>query len=395
MSKLGDALRKKYKTPRAALRALGLDEKLLDVSHLAYDGALTMKATKLEYLATTRIARAVNPLLAFDAQVDYRPLTKGLTTKNFAARKPQILSGLKTMLKGKTLAADAELNMENVKKVLELIEHFGEKGPSGGKELSGETLDESATSEQHKAMEAAAHGKSNLGIPKEVGKEFADADKGKSFDEMIKDWAASRGMSDDDVEELKKMHTDSMPGETALDAEDPEEDPEKELDAGDDDMDAEDEDDEFDPLAKAKDKKGAKDRMGAKDKKKGAMDRKVITQDELSKAVQAAVMSERKHNTATAEAREFVRPYVGELPLALDSAEKVYRAAAGALEIEDAATVHPSALKVLIKTIGRPAGSRNSDDTGGSFLGAMDRAAEGTQSFEDMFPGAGRIGNIA
>ena len=39
----------------------------------------------------------------------------------------------------------------------------------------------SRTEKQHKAMAAAAHGKSNLGIPKSVGKEFLKADKGKTF----------------------------------------------------------------------------------------------------------------------------------------------------------------------------------------------------------------------
>lgn len=32
--------------------------------------------------------------------------------------------------------------------------------------------------QQRKAMRAAAAGKSNIGIPKKVGKEFSDADKG-------------------------------------------------------------------------------------------------------------------------------------------------------------------------------------------------------------------------
>jgi hypothetical protein len=39
----------------------------------------------------------------------------------------------------------------------------------------------SKTLKQHKAIGAAAHGKSNLGIPKKVGKEFLRADKGKTF----------------------------------------------------------------------------------------------------------------------------------------------------------------------------------------------------------------------
>lgn len=37
----------------------------------------------------------------------------------------------------------------------------------------------SKTKKQHRAMEAAAHGKSTLGIPKKVGKDFVKADKRK------------------------------------------------------------------------------------------------------------------------------------------------------------------------------------------------------------------------
>lgn len=37
----------------------------------------------------------------------------------------------------------------------------------------------SVSKKQHRAMEAAAHGKSNIGIPKSVAREFVNADKGK------------------------------------------------------------------------------------------------------------------------------------------------------------------------------------------------------------------------
>lgn len=37
----------------------------------------------------------------------------------------------------------------------------------------------SKTPKQHRAMCAAAHGKSTIGIPKKVGAEFCSADKGK------------------------------------------------------------------------------------------------------------------------------------------------------------------------------------------------------------------------
>ena len=43
-------------------------------------------------------------------------------------------------------------------------------------------FDPSVSAAQHRAMAAAAHGHSTLKIPASVGKEFLDADKGKSFD---------------------------------------------------------------------------------------------------------------------------------------------------------------------------------------------------------------------
>jgi hypothetical protein len=37
----------------------------------------------------------------------------------------------------------------------------------------------SKTPKQHRAMEAAAHGRSKIGIPKKVAKEFLEADKSR------------------------------------------------------------------------------------------------------------------------------------------------------------------------------------------------------------------------
>ena len=41
---------------------------------------------------------------------------------------------------------------------------------------AGEAIDASVSEKQHRAMEAAAHGKSTLGIPESVGKEFVSKD---------------------------------------------------------------------------------------------------------------------------------------------------------------------------------------------------------------------------
>ena len=119
-----------------------------------------------------------------------------------------------------------------------------------------------------------------------------------------------------------------------------------------------------------------------------AGDKKTVTVDEMNKAIQAAVGKANSNALEAAQAREFVRPYVGELPLALDSAEKVHRAAAKIIGIDDADTIHASALPTLIKTVGRPAGA--TPPAGGN--GMAKDSAESSKGFYDRFPGAQRIG---
>jgi len=43
----------------------------------------------------------------------------------------------------------------------------------------------SLTPKQHRAMMAAAHGKSNIGIPQSVGKEYVEADKQASLEAIV------------------------------------------------------------------------------------------------------------------------------------------------------------------------------------------------------------------
>lgn len=373
MGKLKDELRKKYRTPREALLALGLDEKLLDVSRLAFDGAkhMTKKPTCIEYLAVTRTATALNPLLAMDKKVEYGPIFAGLTTKNVKERKPVILDGLKKALKGKTIAKDA--SMEHVAAMLDKLEHTPEP-----------KFDESVSDPQHKAMEAAAHGSSNLGIPAKVGEEFADADKGKSFSDMLMDWMggrdAAKPFGEDDIENLKKMHEDSMPkngvgDETAMEADD------------------EKEDEEEAKKKKEAEDKTAKDEAEAEKKKDaGAMDARLkgmVTSDQMNQAITAAVKKTQQTATEAAEARAFVEVFVGKLPMALDTAEKIHRAAAVSMEIEGAETIHASALPTLIKTLGTA--KRTAEDTDSNSRMALDSVS--AADAYDYFPEAQRIGN--
>ena len=384
MSKLLDELRKKYPTAKDAIRALGLDDAVLkSLPKLAYDGAANMMPTRLEYLAIDRTAKAINPLLmAMDAKgkevtVDYAQLFKGLTTKNFKQRKPLIMDGIKKLIKGKTIAKDA--SVEHLAHLLDQFEHTPEP----------KSLDESVSKEQHNAMEAAAHGHSNLGIPKKVGEEFEQKDKGKSFD--MKDWAMRHGVGEDAMEELRKS-MDEMP-ENALDEEG--ENVEIEVEEGEDgeieEEEAEDKiEEEEGEDKKAKDAKGKDSKHGKDNKGKGAMDKKFVTVDQMEKALKSQAAGMRKNAQEAAEAREFCRPYAGELPMGLDSAEKILRATAVIQGIEDAETIHPSALKTLIKTVG----SRTESQTNGARADHLATDSVNTRNSTARWPDANRIGNV-
>ena len=87
-----------------------------------------------------------------------------------------------------------------------------------------------------------------------------------------------------------------------------------------------------------------------------------VTKEAMDKAIKKAADDSaarvKKDMLETAEAREFVRPWVGTVPMALDSATKVYQAACGTLKIEGAEkVVDNTALRLLIES--RPkAGAR-------------------------------------
>lgn len=72
------------------------------------------------------------------------------------------------------LADDPDSGWDNIDGDLEIVgpDMFDEEAPDP------EAMDKSVSEEQHRAMEAAAHGESTLGIPKTVGEEFVEKDAG-------------------------------------------------------------------------------------------------------------------------------------------------------------------------------------------------------------------------
>jgi hypothetical protein len=337
VGKLGDELRKKYKTPREALRALGLDEQLLDISRLAYDGANPMKATRFGAVALSITAAHVAPLLAMDQKATLPvDLFKGLTSKNFKTGREKLLAGVRLALDGKLrkgLALDG--SMQNFAKA---IDAFNEN-------MSGAGVDEEAPKPEE--MEnAATVGPLDVTEPhKEPGEKGFDAEPFKNF-------LREKGMGEDDI--MKAC--DMMPkSDITGDAEEtPEEKAAREK--------------------KEKDDKTAADAAAAeKDKNMvtpGAMDAALKAQaNEFQKELTKVRDNERGVRAAIAE----VHPWVGELPatMAFDTAADVHRHALVMRGVEGAKTLHADALLPILKTLPKN-GARAPENNGGGEHIAMD-----------------------
>ena len=100
------------------------------------------------------------------------------------------------------------------------------------------------------------------------------------------------------------------------------------------------------------------------------------------KKVRETIMAEQR---AVHEAVNDVRPWVGALAMAHDSADAVYRTALGALSIDVADVKELPALKAILHATPKPGARGRGED-----LPAMDAA--GADDFNKRFPGAARIG---
>ena len=321
MSALTDAMRKKYGSPKEAIKALGLDESLL-----ALDSAEAVKMpTQFANIAAQLVGAAIR--IKPKAKVDLMPLYKDLTADGFDAKEFQ--GALDAALKGK-LAKDSD-----PKHLAEVMHHLD--GLSKG-------TDESVSEPQHNAMEAAAHGNSTLGIPEKVGKEFSEADKGKEmppakdnlFMKKAMDWMKSKGM---DTAEFESAMGGGMDSE--------EEEPE-EVTEGKRNVEQRAEDKTARDKRMGRDKR-AHDREAEEDRaedKEHAMDA-----DSINKRIDVAVRAEGQKLKDKFDAARDVKAWVGEVdPMAFDSAESVFRHALKARGHKRWNTMHADALRDMLET---------------------------------------------
>ena len=285
--------------------------------------------TRMGSVARGALMIALKPKLAQDAKIDLSPILVNLTQKNFKAKKPGIVSGLKKLTNGK-LATDASID-----DVIKLVDDLEDNEVMEGANTDLETGEEI---EPDETMDAE-------------GGELKNFLKGK--------------LGEDDFAKACDM---MKPGGAKDEDETPEEKEAREK-----------------KEKEANDKKLAGDVEEAVKEKTKDMVTKKAMDEAISKAVTAATTAVTKNATETLEAREAVHPFVGKLPIALDSAIGVYQSALGVLGVEDADKINDlGALKAVLKaqTVPGTAPAKKPSH-------ALDAAA--TKSLAERFPHAASI----
>lgn len=126
----------------------------------------------------------------------------------------------------------------------------------------------------------------------------------------------------------------------------------------------------------AADRKRADDARRVKDEKES----KALTPEDMKRAVDAAVdtavKAARAHDATLHEALDFVRPWVGRLAIACDSAPKVYREALRMRGRTDADQIHESALRTVLELMPQPGDARNTSHAYDALPAGIKPAAE-------------------
>jgi 8-oxo-dGTP pyrophosphatase MutT (NUDIX family) len=318
--------------------------------------ARQLAAVSSRQISVGALMAYLHPRMAMDARpslatvVPMAKVFEGVTGSKFKESKPVIAKRLRE-LAGPKLAKDASL--DDVEKVLDMLD---------GHEIEGG--DASVSEAQHNAMGAAAGGNSELGIPKKVGEEFVEKDKGKSFDAAaFGEFLKGKGMDEAGVAEALGMLPKSEPKGQ----------------------------DEFPPKKEDEDDEEAKKKAAAaKAEDKKAMDAQIkLAVDEASKTIRAALL---KTQQEVRQAEAEVRPWVGELPatMSFDSAEAVRRQALKMLGVAGHDTMHADALSTVLSVQPRPGSQGNGERHNPTPHLGMDESRKKT--INDRFPGFDRVG---
>jgi hypothetical protein len=277
-------------------------------------------------LAKGALAVYLRPKLAMDAKIDLAYLLKGVTAANWQAKKSTIVADLKARTAGK-LAQDAD-----IEDVVQLLDSLDDDG----------LPDDNNADPVVEAVKAFLQGK------------ISDEDLAK-IDAMLKASAEDDADGDGDDEALlKKLREllDSVkpaqdnPPPTPGTPKPPTPEPGKEKDTVD----------------------------------KAAMD------SAIRNARDHAVKETMQRMRDISEAEDLVRPFIGKVAIAQDSAEAVYRLALDAADV-DVTGVHPSAFKAMVRLLPKPGDAAPSRRP-------LAQDSVGDADFAKHFPGASRFRTV-
>jgi hypothetical protein len=284
------------------------------------------------------VAAVLAPMIAQDAKlIDLGGVFKGVNRKNYAAQRDNIVSRLK-LATDKRLAKDADL--EDVVAVIDAL-----KGVNGGDADEDDvTIDADLVPG---AADPADPEKTNPGVSGE------DEEEGGHEAFMAKLKAKL-----DDATYAKVVSAMSPSAAPAQGATDEEKDKNEEP--------------------------GAEDEEGPEKKpefvSKGAMDKAINAAS--AKAVKDTIT----RLAAVREAENICRPHIGELAIAMDSAEAVYKHTLQTVcPDRDLTGIHPSAFRAMVEML--PTGSEPKTPR-------LAQDAKKAKAFEERYPGADRIKSL-
>lgn len=355
-------------------------------------------------LAAGAITAYVRPRLAQDAKFDPVPALVGVTAKNYAASIPAIIERVKDATKGK-LAYDA--SPEELKGLLSALqgqeEGEDEINPANPG-LPDEThdpindaeVDGSSPAHQFLASKLSPedHGKfkqlqgedrmrraeDRRRADDERRRRAEDARRKLGRDETEEEMEA-REKREDAEDAKKRLGRDETPEEMKAREKGQAEDRKRRRAEDARRREAEDSRRREAEDARRREAEDAR-RREAEDAKRRGEDKKA-----MDEAIQSAVSAERIAQRAIQTALEEVRPYVGKLNVAFDSAEQVYRRALEMRGETGLDAVHPSAYQRLL--LAKPAPGHSSPT-----LVAMDSAgasADVLKSMEKIAPGISKV----
>lgn len=293
----------------------------------------TAKLSPTAVYAMGSIANYLAPRLAQDAKVDLKSILLGTTAKNLPDRATKIARDVKRAVKGR-LAQDADV--DDVEEVIDAIQEMVPEIAQAASEPDPD--DVNAVTENDNNDDAKDS-------PEAMAKAL----------EFLKD-----KLSPEDLNAFTEMMGEQQVVPPA--------------------------EDETEEMRVEREKKEAED-MEAGNVRDGAMDAKAVKRT-VRLAVDSALSAERDRQNELRAAEKFVRPIVGDLAIACDSADEVY---AHALEMRGIAKdkikgMHPSAYRPLLEAMQTAVPRRQQREE--PVLAADSKAAG---SFRERFPKAANI----